>query len=237
MERTDKLNQLRQFNRPWEYDCCDIAEKLVELSNLPDDGQLKNELTDALYYLKAVAENPYNSDYHRVLFNVLLVITGLRSVNIVEVLNMKTCKICGCSFDEENFEGVVVNEGIDNEYHVCCDCVPSECNNGHIISCEACGSYFSADKLHDEEIEGHSFTACPACGKDVVEGLSRAEFEDEYFRPRYSVVVRQFSGSVRGYIVSANSRHEVMKRLLEKLDFNYVAEVSIGEILVKEDEF
>lgn len=85
---------------------------------------------------------------------------------------MKTCKICGCSFDEENFEGVVVNEGIDNEYHVCCDCVPSECNNGHIISCEACGSYFSADKLHDEEIEGHSFTACPACGKDVVEGLS-----------------------------------------------------------------
>ena len=27
MERTDKLNQLKQFNRPWEYDCCDIAEK------------------------------------------------------------------------------------------------------------------------------------------------------------------------------------------------------------------
>lgn len=150
---------------------------------------------------------------------------------------MKTCKICGCSFDEENFEGIIVNEGMDNEYHVCCDCVPSECNNGHIISCEACGSYFSADKLHDEEIEGHSFTACPACGKDVAEGLSRAEFEDEYFRPRYSVVVRQFGGSVRGYIVSANGRHEVMKRLLEKLDFNYVAEVSIGEILVKEDEF
>lgn len=75
------------------------------------------------------------------------------------------------------------------------------------------------------------------CGKDVVEGLSRAEFEDEYFCPRYSVVVRQFNGSVRGYIVSANGRHEVMKRLLEKLDFNYVAEVSIGEILVKEDEF
>lgn len=74
---------------------------------------------------------------------------------------MKTCKICGCSFDEENFEGIIVNEGMDNEYHVCCDCVPSECNNGHIISCEACGSYFSADKLHDEEIEGHSFTACP----------------------------------------------------------------------------
>lgn len=26
MERTDNLNQLKQFNRLWEYDCCDIAE-------------------------------------------------------------------------------------------------------------------------------------------------------------------------------------------------------------------
>lgn len=65
---------------------------------------------------------------------------------------MKTCKICGCSFDEENCEGVVVNEGMDSEYFVCCDCVPDECNNGHIISCENCGSYFSPDKLHDEHI-------------------------------------------------------------------------------------
>ena len=145
---------------------------------------------------------------------------------------MKTCKICGCSFDEENFEGVVVNEGIDNEYHVCCDCVPSECNNGHIISCEACGSYFSADKLHDEEIEGHSFTACPVCGKDVVEGLSRAEFEDEYFRPRYSVVVRQFSGSVRGYIVSANSRHEVMKRQLCRRGIHWGNPCEGGRVLM-----
>lgn len=43
---------------------------------------------------------------------------------------MKTCKICGCSFDEENCEGVVVNEGMDSEYFVCCDCVPDECNRG-----------------------------------------------------------------------------------------------------------
>lgn len=150
---------------------------------------------------------------------------------------MKTCKICGHSFDEESFEGIVVNEGMDNEYHVCCDCVPSECNNGHIISCETCGSYFSADKLHDEEIEGHSFTACPACGKDVVEGLSRAEFEDEYFCPKYSVVARFIDGSYRGYTVKAMGRHEVMKRLLEKLDFTCIAEVCIGEILLKEDEF
>lgn len=34
---------------------------------------------------------------------------------------MKTCKICGRSFDDENCEGVVVNEGTDNEYFVCED--------------------------------------------------------------------------------------------------------------------
>ena len=45
---------------------------------------------------------------------------------------MKTCKICGCSFDDDNCCGVVVNEGMDNEYFVCEDCVPDECN-GHII--------------------------------------------------------------------------------------------------------
>lgn len=65
---------------------------------------------------------------------------------------MKTCKICGRSFDDENCEGVVVNEGTDNEYFVCEDCVPDECNNGHIISCENCGSYFTPDRLHDEHI-------------------------------------------------------------------------------------
>lgn len=70
---------------------------------------------------------------------------------------MKTCKICGRSFDDENCEGVVVNEGTDNEYFVCEDCVPDECNNGHIISCENCGSYFTPDRLHDEHIGGLYF--------------------------------------------------------------------------------
>lgn len=153
---------------------------------------------------------------------------------------MKICKICGCEIKEDDFlfEGAaIVNEGMENEHALCHSCLAESQDNGTVIQCEACGENFTSDVLHDEEIEGHSFTECPACGKDVVEALGRAEFEDKYFCPRYSVVVRQFDGSVRGYVVSANGRHEVMKRLLERLDFNYIAEVSIGEILVKEDEF
>ena len=149
---------------------------------------------------------------------------------------MVKCEHCKDEF--EHYDTVCINHGIEGkEFRICYGCKDEAVNSGKIIQCDACGEYFTADVLHDEEIEGHTFTACPACGKDVVEALGRAEFEDEYFCPKYSAVVRAFDGSCRGYIVSAKGRHEVMKRLLEKLDFNGVAEVTIGEVLLKEDEF
>ena len=148
----------------------------------------------------------------------------------------KVCSECGYIINEDE-PVCVIDEGMETERVVCESCCASLCNDGKIIQCEACGAYFASSTLHDEEIEGHTFTACPACGKDVVEALGRAEFEDEYFCPKYSVVVRAFDGSCRGYIVSAKGRHEVMKRLLEKLDFSGIAEVTIGEVLLKEDEF
>lgn len=153
---------------------------------------------------------------------------------------MKTCKVCGCEIKDDDFiiEGAaVINDGMEGEYALCCGCLLEAEDNGTVIECEACGEKFSSDMLHTEEVDGHSFTACPACGKDVVEAIGRAEFEDQYFCPKYSVVVRFTDGSYRGYIVSAEGRHEVMKRMLEKLNFNYIADVCIGEILLKDDEF
>ena len=153
---------------------------------------------------------------------------------------MSICKVCGCVVDGDDMwlEGAsIINKGLDSEHILCGPCLAEAHGSGKIIQCEACGENFTADVLHDEEIEGHSFTACPVCGMDMVEALGRTEFEDKYFCPKYSVVVRAFNGSCRGYIVSAKSRHEVMKRLLERLDFNGVAEVTIGEILLKDDEF
>lgn len=147
---------------------------------------------------------------------------------------MKTCKICGCSFDEENCEGVVVNEGMDSEYFVCCDCVPDECNNGHIISCENCGSYFSPDKLHDEHIGGFTFTECPSCGKDVVECVSREEFEEEHFLSKYSVVVKMGNYS-RGYVISAQNPTDMMKKLMKRAELYSAAEIIYSEILIDED--
>lgn len=148
---------------------------------------------------------------------------------------MKTCKICGHSFDDDNcYDGVVVNEGMDNEYYVCEDCVSDECNNGHIISCENCGSYFTPDRLHDEHIGGFTFTECPACGKDVVECVSREEFEEEHFLSKYSVIVRMGNYS-RGYVISAQNPADMMKKLMRRAELCSAAEISYSEILMDED--
>lgn len=70
------MEELKQYKENAYYSVEDIAEQLIELSNLDIPEDLKEELKAALYYLKAVAENKYNNDYFRVLYNVLLVITG-----------------------------------------------------------------------------------------------------------------------------------------------------------------
>lgn len=75
----NQLDELKRFREASYYDCSDIAEKLIELSNLDDDGGLGEELLNALYQIKAMAQNPYNSDYYRIFYNVLLAITSLES--------------------------------------------------------------------------------------------------------------------------------------------------------------
>ena len=74
------LENLKQFHHASYYDCNDIAERLLELAGLDDsDGELGKELLDALYYVKAAAQNPYNCDYYRILYNVLLTIAEKES--------------------------------------------------------------------------------------------------------------------------------------------------------------
>ena len=68
--------ELKKFRENNYYDIEDVAEKMIQLSNLKPSAELKNELENALYHLKATAQNEYNSDYFRVFYNVLLVITG-----------------------------------------------------------------------------------------------------------------------------------------------------------------
>lgn len=72
----NKLEDMKLYHEASYYGCSDIAEKLIQLAELEDDGELGKELLDALYQIQAMAQNPYNSDYYRVLFNTLLAVAG-----------------------------------------------------------------------------------------------------------------------------------------------------------------
>ena len=75
------MDELRKYNEAAGYDSGDISEKLIELSNLrpnaEDPDALYKDVEEALYQINAIAQNPYNKDFYRVLYNVLLAITGL----------------------------------------------------------------------------------------------------------------------------------------------------------------
>lgn len=70
------MDKLKQYIENSSYCVEEIAEQLIELSNLEPSKELRQELGDGLHYLKACAENKYDQDYFRILYNVLLVITG-----------------------------------------------------------------------------------------------------------------------------------------------------------------
>lgn len=75
------MEELKKYHEAAYYDSRDIAEKLIELSGLSfnedDSDVLHEELNEALYQVEGIAQNPYNHDCYRVLYNVLLAIAGL----------------------------------------------------------------------------------------------------------------------------------------------------------------
>ena len=57
----------------------DIAEKMLQNASDMDSADYeetreseKEDIVNALYQLKAICENPYNSDYYRTFFNALV---------------------------------------------------------------------------------------------------------------------------------------------------------------------
>ena len=52
----------------------DIAKTLAMFAGEDENAEVVDDLTNAIYNLKAYTENNYNSDYWRTLYDVLLVI-------------------------------------------------------------------------------------------------------------------------------------------------------------------
>lgn len=64
------LEELRKYNEADNTDIEDIARAIQYQGNLDED--CTDDLVNALYQLKAMAQNSYNFDYWRTMFNALI---------------------------------------------------------------------------------------------------------------------------------------------------------------------
>ena len=56
------MEELKQYRENSYYDIEDVAEQLIELSNLERSEELKQELKNGLDLLQAMAQKEYNKD-------------------------------------------------------------------------------------------------------------------------------------------------------------------------------
>jgi len=114
------------------------------------------------------------------------------------------CKSCGRQINTEEDYVFAVNLGIPGKEFAECElCHAASLDSHKIIMCDACGEYFSSDALREEEVCGQSFCACPSCGKDIVEGMTREEFERE-FSPAPVIKIKEKA------ILKVNNRRQIV---------------------------
>ena len=146
----------------------------------------------------------------------------------------KICKTCGHVIDEKREVATIVNEGMDSEFALCESCALND--NGKYHICDACGSWFTNDVIHDEVLSKRvTFTPCPSCGKDIVDCLTREEMLREAEPYRFAVIVTYANGYNRGYMVEADDRKDVMQKLLANIDTAGISNIAMSEILVEGD--
>lgn len=159
---------------------------------------------------------------------------------------MKICKTCGKFIldDEKGELTFTVNPGIpDKEYVECESCHDHAIDRNKIIQCEACGEWFSNDVLHSDEKEvgGDTFCACPSCGKDIVDGMTREERrqeEEDHYIPKYSIVIQFTNGGSRGFLISAKDKRQALEKLMDKLGEGNTAcidSIHIGFVYLDDD--
>ena len=77
------MNEYMRFPEDIQEYPQEIAETLIsiieEYAPLEDKDKITAELENGLYYLRACAENSYNSDYFRVFYSILAKIAYLKA--------------------------------------------------------------------------------------------------------------------------------------------------------------
>ena len=67
-----KISDVEYLSR---YSANEISKVLCELAMENPDAGIIAECDEAIYYLKTIAENPYNKEHFRTLFRVLEILT------------------------------------------------------------------------------------------------------------------------------------------------------------------
>ena len=67
------MEELKTYHNHYYNSPAEIAEALQTIAEAPEEA--REDLTNALYNLQAIAQNGHNYDYYRVLYNVLQIIT------------------------------------------------------------------------------------------------------------------------------------------------------------------
>ena len=63
------MERLKKYTKSY-YDSNDITAALLNLSGVTEEA--REDIENAVYYIDAAAQNEYNHDYFRVLYNTLL---------------------------------------------------------------------------------------------------------------------------------------------------------------------
>ena len=66
------MENLKQYKNHYGVDSQEISQTLVNLAGIP--AEYTPELENAIYYIQAAAQNSYNADYFKILFNTLAII-------------------------------------------------------------------------------------------------------------------------------------------------------------------
>lgn len=115
--------------------------------------------------------------------------------------NLAVCSSCGRIIQADE-TARVINEGTEQERVVCSDCHDSMWEDNTISQCAHCGCWYDVSllKSDSEPVGGDTFTPCPGCGHDMVDGLTReerlaeAQPAEENSAPQYAVTFFYASG-------------------------------------------
>lgn len=116
------------------------------------------------------------------------------------------CSKCGRVIEPDEIP-YTHNDKTDRECTVCDECHDAMWESNQITHCEFCGCWYDTSMLKSdpEPVGGDTFTPCPGCGHDIVDGMTRvarmAEMPEDPKTPQYVVTFRySFDKDMASYL-------------------------------------